>query len=214
MKIPEIDAVTRAHRTVQRLPMRDAAARLAADGAQGLVSLNVLLGIFRMPRDFYSAELVVSPDSGQPSAQRAVAADSLLRGRGEFKAHRTTVTSTGKHAVPMREKGSSIGGQCPPRGAVEKLSLSEVGPRIVIMIFHQLVSSPPSRGAPCDEAERFEPRSLGFASLCTVSSMPFRGGENLPYLAARPASQSEGHGTFMPLMTRYRFGRVENSINY
>ena len=62
-----------ARRWLQGLPMCDAPASSAVNGAQRLVSLDVLRGGFRVALDLDRAELKVDPRSADSAAQRAVA---------------------------------------------------------------------------------------------------------------------------------------------
>jgi len=60
--------VLRARRCLQRLPVRDAPTSSAVNGAQRLVSLDVLRSGFRVAFDLDRAELKVDPRSADATA--------------------------------------------------------------------------------------------------------------------------------------------------
>lgn len=73
LEVIEVDAMSCAELFRQRFPMRDDAARFAADRAEGSVSLDVVDSVLRMTFYRDRAELVVRPDRPETTADRAVA---------------------------------------------------------------------------------------------------------------------------------------------
>ena len=87
----------RSRRWRQRLPVRDAAACAAADGAQRAIPLHVRHGVLGMAFDIDAAELEVDPRAPYSPAQRAVASRRDGRRRRQAQTDSAAVAGTLMH---------------------------------------------------------------------------------------------------------------------
>jgi hypothetical protein len=87
IEVAQVDAMPCPRSRVERLPVRDNAAGLAADIPEGPIAPDVLLGVFRVARDGDCSKRVVAKDRARAAAQRTVAARRLLRRARQRQPH-------------------------------------------------------------------------------------------------------------------------------
>jgi hypothetical protein len=78
--------------------VRYAAAGSAADSAQSLVTLNVLVGVLRVSVNRDGAHIVVSPERAQSSTDGAIAVCDLSWTTGNLNSNGTAVTRSFEHS--------------------------------------------------------------------------------------------------------------------
>jgi len=74
--------------------MRYTSASGTTDGSECFVTLNIVLGILRVPRNSDSTKFVVGPDTSQASTHRAITTCGRLRDWRQFDRYGTTVATT------------------------------------------------------------------------------------------------------------------------
>src|SRR5439155_17187415 len=112
VEVAKFDAVLGAWRWVQRIPMCDAAARLAANCPECLVTPYVLRSAFGMSFDLDRSEFVVHRRTADTAAERTMAVCGDIRWKRQSQTYGTAVARTFKHVSPLTMALGARGAAC------------------------------------------------------------------------------------------------------